>query len=456
MNCPHCGNELPNTATSCNRCGKSVVHTAPPKNSNNIGCLGWIIILVLIYCFYTWWVKPMVKKNDPPESSRPAASTTVQEETQSPEELELERQAARLPGVPEEYYNLPIFKNRLYGNCTTLEGDVAITVLFMDDQESYWTQEDMDTFLEELNSVCWDLMSEASLWDKDVNFTIQSTQGYVDEIIYPELAGYGFGNYISSAGFSSNISDLAGTLQARTYSEKVPVIVAFNKWGRSFAEPFVSETSQVERCYIFDDTSAIKHELLHLFGATDFYYHDYVKQAAERELGYSIMSASDNFYPVDEMTAYLIGWTDTLTSNAQNFMYSAGTVGTEALNEAREQNSQNGYFVNTPLSEGRVYTGVLAMGVPNGTGEMFWPNGDHYYGEWSHGLMTYGTFTWANGDSFSGEWSNGERVYGTYTWTSGNVYIGQFLDNNLHGQGTLTFYNGQVQSGYWENGQFIG
>jgi hypothetical protein len=77
-----------------------------------------------------------------------------------------------------------------------------------------------------------------------------------------------------------------------------------------------SETSQVERCYIFDDTSALKHELLHLFGATDFYYHDTVEQAADRYLGDSIMASADAFAPVDDMTAYLIGWTEEIDATA--------------------------------------------------------------------------------------------------------------------------------------------
>ena len=463
MYCLHCGKELPSTAKSCDRCGKTVgqetpqessVHTAIPKKSGKIGCLGWILILVCLYFFYAWVLKPMNQKKD--TSSNNASSTAVQEETESPEELEMERLAARLPSISEEYYDLPIFKNRLYGNCTTLEGDVAITVLFMDDQESYWTQEDKDTFLSAVYNVCEDLSTESSEWGKEVNFTVYPTQGYVDEVVSPELAYLGFTNHVTSAGLTGNITELAETLQAQTYSEKVPMIVAFNKWGRSFASSFDSETSQVERCYIFDDTSALKHELLHLFGATDFYYHDSLKEAVDLYLGYSIMASGDAFAPVDDMTAYLIGWTDTLTPNASTFMYAVDAVGADAMKEASQENTKNGYFDNTPLSDGRVYTGVLAMGAPNGTGEMFWPNGNHYYGEWDHGLMTYGTFTWANGDTFTGEWSNGEIVYGTYTWTSGNVYVGQFRNGQLHGQGTLTYYNGQVQSGYWENGQFIG
>ena len=512
MYCMHCGRELPDTAQFCDRCGKSTgqgkstysysfkkakpaaaktdihipdpgekpqnvaTHTAMQKKSDNVGCLGWILIVAAVICLYIWVIKPANQKKHDAGSSH--SSAVVQEETKSPEELELERQAARLPGVPEAYYDLPIFKNRLYGNCTTLEGDVAITVLFMDDRESYWTQEDKDAFLSAVYDTCWDLTYEAADWGKEVNFTVQSTQGYVDEDVYPELAYLGFTNHMNSAGFTGNILDLAETLQAQTYTEKVPVIVAFNKWGRSFASALTSESTQVERCYIFDDTSALKHELLHLFGATDFYYHDTVEQAADRYLGDSIMASADAFAPVDDMTAYLIGWTDTLTDNAGTFMYAAGAVGTDAMQEASQENAKNGYFVNTTLSGGRVYTGALAMGSPNGTGEMFWPNGNHYYGEWDHGLMTSGTFTWANGDVFSGEWNNGEmvygtftwadgstftgewengeRVYGTFTWPNGTVYEGQFLNGEMHGQGTVTYYNGQVQSGYWENGQFIG
>lgn len=480
MYCIHCGKDLPNTAKFCDRCGKAVqqekstysyayrkattntpkstpvstaasnsfagsskpddtpqepiVHTAIPKKSGNMGCLSWILILVALYCIYTWFLKPMWQEKDPIEDKEPTTSAAAQTQSQSREEQQAEILADRLPGIQEEFRDLPIFQNRLGGNCKTLEGDVAITVLFMDDWESSWTQEKKDEFLSAVYDTCWDLTYEAANWGKEVNFTVFSTQGYAEEIVEPQLAYLSFPQHVASAGYSNYMPDFVDALQAQTYTEKVPVIVAFNKTGRSYACPDANDYDTVEKCYIFDDTSALKHELLHLFGAADFYYHDYLDWSVGEYLGDSIMaSSSEAFSPVDDMTAYLIGWTDTLTDNASSFVYAAGAVGTDAMTDAQQQNSLSGYATIT-LDDGAVYTGTLSMGVPDGTGEIQWPNGNHYSGEWNHGQM----------------------VCGTYTWADGTVYVGQFQDGDLHGQGIITYSNGQVQSGYWEYGEFIG
>ena len=486
MYCIYCGKELPEDAQFCSRCGKTVTGEAgtysyaykraktadadktpgsdrgsgtysyaykrantpdpeitpgsnrksevkqaqsPKQETGGMGCCSWIVILVFLSLFYSWVLYPISKEKGWFGMSQSAAAT---EETQSPEELEKEERAARLPGIREEHQALPFFDSRQIGSCKTLEGNVGITVLFIDDAESSWTQEKMDEFIRAVYSVCVELDEEAALWGKELNFNVQSAQGTVAEVVEPELAYLSFNRHVSSAGYSSIASETLNQLRAQTYMDEVPVIVAFNKPGRSYANPANGEYAYVERCYIFDDISALKHEILHLFGAADFYYHDYLDYAAGEYLGDSVMASSDG--PVDDMTAYLVGWTDSLTENANLFVYAGAAIGNEELLKAKQTNSVGGYATKT-FDNGAVYTGTLSMGVPDGTGEIVWPNGDRYNGDWVQGHRT---------------------GYGILYWANGSVYEGEFLNDQIHGRGTLTYSNGQIQSGTWENGKFIG
>ena len=120
-----------------------------------------------------------------------------------------------------------------------------------------------------------------------------------------------------------NLTEFAGT-------DQIAYVVMVDKGGRSYSLPYqgrnrsVSTDYQLEYAVIFSgftDTSrdsasdTIAHELLHLFGAEDFYY------PASRE------TLAEEYYPTDIMlcampdlpyftlgayTAYTLGWTDTV------------------------------------------------------------------------------------------------------------------------------------------------
>ena len=481
MYCIHCGKELPEEAKFCRYCGKNVAlesgtysyaykraktpEPEPPKKpepkpapkptpkpdpkpdpapkadpkpatsqqgSGGSGCCSWILILVVIGCLYSCVIHPLAE-----EKGWFGMSTTVTEPTMSQEELEEEERkaelAARLPNISEEYHDLFFFGKRQIGSCKSLVGGVGVTVLFIDDPESSWPQDKMDAFTAEVYRVCGELTEEAALWGKDVHFNVQTVRGYVDHVIDPSFATLDFSDCMISAGYSSGRSEQLSQLRAQTYMEEVPVIVALNKTGRSFTSAMESDDPFVENCFIFDDAPAIKHEFLHLFGAVDFYYHDYLRYAADRYFPDSIMG-SDIDGTVDDMTAYLVGWTDELTENASLLMHAGNALTEEEIQEAKDANSLTGYGTKT-FSDGSVYTGTMSLGVPDGRGEITWPNGDRYIGEWVQGVRT---------------------GFGTYYWVNGTVYDGAFMNGELHGQGTMTYYNGQVQSGTWNNGTFVG
>lgn len=347
--------------------------------------------------------------------------------TRDPEEV---AQEARLPGVHKTYWELPIFSNRGLGSCKALKGDVALTVLFINDTVSSWSQQEIDGFIEKLHVDISELTYEASQWGTDLNITLNIRQGTLDFDLSPHMAWSSMNHILSKAGYDTY--DILSILQDELGTESVPVMFAFNKAGRSYALQDYDEQN-VEACYIFADPSATKHELLHLFGAADFYYHDQLDHYVNEFLQESIMSSSGGT-KVDDLTAYLVGWTDGLTPEAHIPITFAGLIGTEELLEAQSDNGFTGYGTRT-YDDGMVYNGMLELGVPNGYGEMLFASGDRYYGNFDNGYMS---------------------GYGVFCWTDGSVYEGCFHESQLEGEGKLTYPNGQVITGTWKNGEYIG
>ncbi len=107
--------------------------------------------------------------------------------------------------------------------------------------------------------------------------------------------------------------------------DETPFLAVFDQHSRSFAwmqrkaYPYhVNELSTISRYHDNYYWQTIAHELLHQFGAVDLYYPDRIQQYADRYLGDSIMGDSQR--EMDDLTAYLIGWTDTISNNAYTFL----------------------------------------------------------------------------------------------------------------------------------------
>ena len=64
----------------------------------------------------------------------------------------------------------------------------------------------------------------------------------------------------------------------------------------------------------------ICHELLHLYGAMDYYYPALVKREADKHFLHSIMLDFGGVIHIDEFTKFLVGWNDDLTPDAIDFL----------------------------------------------------------------------------------------------------------------------------------------
>jgi len=99
------------------------------------------------------------------------------------------------------------------------------------------------------------------------------------------------------------------------------------------------------------------------------------------------------------------------------------------------------------------FTGSLVDDLPHGRGEILYPDGRRYKGEFQLGRWHgEGLATFPNGDTYSGEYRLDQRHGdGEYRWKDGRIYKGQFFNDVRHGIGFYQWRDGAVYRGeFWE------
>ena len=132
------------------------------------------------------------------------------------------------------------------------------------------------------------------------------------------------------------------------------------------------------------------------------------------------------------------------------------------------------------LPDGAHYYGDMSDGLMHGQGEMVWPNGasfkglfvdgefhgagkmefsaeESYSGEFTQGEITgFGHYIFSPTSHYRGEMLNG-RMHGTGTYVEdSDEYVGQFQQGLFHGHGVYIYGNGEQYRGDFVGGQFTG
>ena len=220
------------------------------------------------------------------------------------------------------------------GTCRKLSGDVSVVLFYMDDFESCWSDEEMESFTEkEVRPGLEFLEKEARLRGIDLILDIKQCHSsfYDDEVIKSvKETGRATIDVLDQAskgiGYNSD-DEMIATLKAQ-YETEVVCITVFNKNGTAYAiNPHRGETLSVEEhCIVFardlhseenspigSQASIVAHEMLHLFGAEDLYNTPERKALARRHYPDDIMLGANYFIRTNDIgdaTAFYIGWTD--------------------------------------------------------------------------------------------------------------------------------------------------
>ncbi len=245
-----------------------------------------------------------------------------------------------LPGITDvhqdqfrPYYEL--------ANCRNLEGNPVVVLIFIDDNESYWTKDEVSTFTEEHILVGLDYLEEnAKQWGGHLDFVIESysTQlsGYeikYEGIVNPNLYNGGSTKDVldkaaADIGYGSNW-ELYSYYKSKYPNDDIIFLNLLNKSGRSYTRNAISTgySEYSEHCVIFADylgsssgmrkdgsrASTVAHEILHLFGAEDYYLSLSRENLANKKYPNDIMlwqydNIQDN--SIGDHTAFSVGWTD--------------------------------------------------------------------------------------------------------------------------------------------------
>lgn len=328
------------------------------------------------------------------------------------------------------------------GSCQTLTGDVLVTVIFVTDPESTWSEQDMEAVKTACENGSNNLMQTAKTYGADLNLQLNYANSTLDFILDRNDAS------AEDVLKEANLPDLpeavtiSESLETAYSVKEAPLVFVLNRLARSCAyndrelefalwyAPTSGDFSQ--------DASTFQHEFLHLFGAVDLYYPENITELASEYMPDSIMNVGET---IDEFTAYLVGWKNDL-SEAANYFYQETLLTTaKEIVTALAENTFTGH--KTIPFWGGTYTGELVNGLPEGQGKLTWDGGASYEGEWKGGIMHgYGTLT----NSMEGIDSS---------WNVEVSYTGEFRYGLRHGKGTITFSDGLTADGIWEDDIWI-
>lgn len=329
------------------------------------------------------------------------------------------------------------------GDCKVLKGNVLFAVIFTDLPDYTWVKTEKENFIKRQTIESNILKSEAKNYGVSLNvnfisldFSTSSTPDLFDNSAWINDA-------LSSVGLPNK--DTVNYLKAHYNMDEVVIIFALKGTGRSFALP-QTKSKGFECAFIYSAENAFRHEILHIFGAKDFYYPQSVWAFVTEVFPDSVMLSSKN-EKVDEFTAYLIGWAETPDTTAQTFIEKTSDISQKEINEATTNEILTG-FGQKRLNSG-AYEGELLNGIPNGEGTLWYDNGDIYTGTFNNGEFEgFGTYMWKSGEFYSGVFSMGTPFgKGTRTFANGDFYSGDFVDGKPSGKGTLTMENGTVYTG---------
>ncbi len=408
----------------------------------------------------------------------------------------------KLPGIPEELTDHVFLNARAAGISSKLVGDVRVIVIFVTNPSSSWTYEEMTEVKTGHEAMTAEILAEAASYGVSLNLSMEYHLATVDMELPDDDTDAWADAALASVGLPSSATASAD-LEAQYGVDEAPILFYLNHSGRAYALPY-QHGDHSEYAFFFNaDEGAVRyrHELYHLFGAKDFYYPAEVTSAAENYFPNSTMLVSEEAV-TDDLTAYLIGWTDTPSDSALAFLNDTAHLTAEYMAEQNDHETFTGYVTDYADADG-TYTGYLDFGVPHGFGSKVWNDGRSYEGDWDYGTFHgEGTYTWADGTTYTGSWNQGQQhgtgtmvwadgsIYegewvngtqhgygtmvlvdsgtytgyfsegsregeGTYTWTNGDSFTGQWVDGERTGYGTYTWSDGSTQSGYWENGEFI-
>ena len=226
----------------------------------------------------------------------------------------------------------------LQGNCKSLDRSPHFVAIFLEDSESTWSEEQIRRYEREgvFGGIHF-LEQQAARWKVPLKIRAHAYRsgprvkmrysGRIGTYMTPEdVSGDIMGQIARLCRFSSP-EDMDRQLRTHLHNDQVVYLVLVNKPGRSYALPDVTRDGydSLEYVVVFSSypgdvttprrATAVAHEVLHLFGAEDFYdpFGSLPRRKALAQQYYrdDIMMnayADPARTMVGDVTAYTVGW----------------------------------------------------------------------------------------------------------------------------------------------------
>ena len=118
-----------------------------------------------------------------------------------------------------------------------------------------------------------------------------------------------------------SMSEFSERMERKYAVNSIVYVYLLNRSGRSFAIQTTGRSRNQEGVVLFPPFRYVfLHEVMHLYGAADYYYPERIKSVAQRMFPHSVMLHGSENGEIDEMTRYLIGWHLQPTDKAREFM----------------------------------------------------------------------------------------------------------------------------------------
>lgn len=230
--------------------------------------------------------------------------------------------------VEKEFPNHVMLDAKNVGTSKALVGNVGIHVYLVSDVGGYWDEKSISGFEKAISKAIKLLETKASEYGTWLKLKYTTSKVFVEEFIER-------GNWVTAMETAIRKSSFKSVEHfKKCYEEKHGfddscIVLAFNRTFRSYASEADSMCPDSSECCVVGrkeglftsnfSEGTIMHEILHLFGAKDFYYPIEIKVYAKGCFKRSVMLDTD-CKAVDPLTAYLVGWKKHIDEETRLFL----------------------------------------------------------------------------------------------------------------------------------------
>ncbi len=234
-----------------------------------------------------------------------------------------------------------------------LRGKVVLITFLINDGESRWDNDSEKAAIEMLRSATNRLMNESKLNKDELQVVYACCQVSLPYIVTRKNSKKCAADVLRQFGYMT-VQEYQRHYESRFSRDETAVTFLFNKDFRSYAQSVDRKSGESEDQYtdgeeysiVSFDTGNIPgsertflHELLHQFGAIDYYYPEVLKFKAEKHMPNSIMNGGEI---IDDLTRYIIGWDESPTDVALNFLDAIKGISVEEIEFARRKEFTDG------------------------------------------------------------------------------------------------------------------